>query len=593
MTVDPNIQQKADYIRTRKQGSEVRESLASGLEAMSSDVVENKNRQNTVEEQFQQVIEETTDKDVISAPEIIAARNGEPNLKSRLDKEKQEVTAQLAQKPSYVVASNFDGVSAQKIQNALDYAETIPLNETELGQRVVYVDSQFYETDVPLRIGDNTTLFLNGTQLKIKDGVRKRAFENKNKDETGNHDIHIVGSGDVMIDCNLYGQGYTNLNNTANVWGIHFYNVTNFSIKGLRMKDTIRQVIVLERVYNGFIDDIYMDTQGQTNQDGVHITGPAKNITVNNVRGILGDDACVVNASANPAVGQGTGGNIENVLFNNINVKGGDGSHMGLLRTASSEQYKIDGVTISNSMGENVREALLRIGGGQSSVLGNTKNIVASNLIGKSGSSGGIALAHQTVPVENLNISGVTIETELSELYRNRGRVVDGLTINNVIHVVKGMAGTRLTALIELINTNIKDVTISNIVHKSENGESTAIRLLNLAGATVDNVNVSNVNAKPIDRYMISDTASVFKNVRLSEIVLSGYSADAFSGAGGRDVIVNNFAQETGDDTSNTPMRTSYQMGDSVLYRRSPAHPYAMFIKDHGGQWRKLYDEST
>lgn len=98
MTVDPNIQQKADYIRTRKQGSKVRESLASGLEAMSSDVVENKNRQNAVEEQFQDVIENTTGKDVISAPEIIAARNGEPNLKSRLDKEHQQVTAQLAQK---------------------------------------------------------------------------------------------------------------------------------------------------------------------------------------------------------------------------------------------------------------------------------------------------------------------------------------------------------------------------------------------------------------------------------------------------------------------------------------------------------------
>ena len=111
MTVDPNIQQKADYIRTRKQGSEVRESLASGLEAMSSDVVENKSRQNTVEDQFQQVIDETTDKDVISAPEIIAARNGEPNLKSRLDKEHQQVTAQLAKKVGGDVKAELEDLS--------------------------------------------------------------------------------------------------------------------------------------------------------------------------------------------------------------------------------------------------------------------------------------------------------------------------------------------------------------------------------------------------------------------------------------------------------------------------------------------------
>ena len=103
MAVDPNIQQKADYIRTRKQGSEVRESLASGLEAMSEDVVDNKNRQSivesrqdSVESQWQNVVDETTGKDVISAPEIIAARNGKPNLKQRLDDENEEVTRQLA-----------------------------------------------------------------------------------------------------------------------------------------------------------------------------------------------------------------------------------------------------------------------------------------------------------------------------------------------------------------------------------------------------------------------------------------------------------------------------------------------------------------
>lgn len=56
------------------------------------------NRQADIEVQFQSVIDGTTGKDVISAPEIIAARNGETNLKTRLDKKEQEVTAQLAQK---------------------------------------------------------------------------------------------------------------------------------------------------------------------------------------------------------------------------------------------------------------------------------------------------------------------------------------------------------------------------------------------------------------------------------------------------------------------------------------------------------------
>ena len=48
--------------------------------------------------QFQTVLDETTGKDVISAPEVILARNGKINLKTRLDEDHEQVTAQLAQK---------------------------------------------------------------------------------------------------------------------------------------------------------------------------------------------------------------------------------------------------------------------------------------------------------------------------------------------------------------------------------------------------------------------------------------------------------------------------------------------------------------
>lgn len=97
MAVDPFIQKKADFIRGSKKGLEVRDSLASGLEAMSEVVVDNTGRQTDVETQFQEVIDSTTNKDVVSAPEIIAARAGKPNLKDRLDAEHSEVTAQLGQ----------------------------------------------------------------------------------------------------------------------------------------------------------------------------------------------------------------------------------------------------------------------------------------------------------------------------------------------------------------------------------------------------------------------------------------------------------------------------------------------------------------
>ncbi|MDN6288893.1 MAG: hypothetical protein L0J63_01235 [Tetragenococcus koreensis] len=108
MAVDPFIQKKADFIRGSKKGLEVRDSLASGLEAMSEVVVDNTGRQTDVETQFQQVIDNTTNKDVISAPEIIAARAGKPNLKTRIDDFENETTAQLAQTDWYSTGNNKD-----------------------------------------------------------------------------------------------------------------------------------------------------------------------------------------------------------------------------------------------------------------------------------------------------------------------------------------------------------------------------------------------------------------------------------------------------------------------------------------------------
>lgn len=91
MAIDPIIRKKANDIRTKVYGVEVREDLASGLETMSGQVVDNSEKQkvleikqNSVESQWQQVIDATTDKDLNSAPEIKAARGTHPNLSQRL-----------------------------------------------------------------------------------------------------------------------------------------------------------------------------------------------------------------------------------------------------------------------------------------------------------------------------------------------------------------------------------------------------------------------------------------------------------------------------------------------------------------------------
>lgn len=151
----PEVSKKhAENVRRKAYLPDMTESFARGVEyagLMSSEAVdissETKGRQDTVETQFNNVQQEITNKDVVSAPEIIAARNGEVNLKARLDKEQQEVNAQLAQivisitnPPTSLTPAIGDGLTndTSAIQAILNYASTVngivlvPANRTFL-----------------------------------------------------------------------------------------------------------------------------------------------------------------------------------------------------------------------------------------------------------------------------------------------------------------------------------------------------------------------------------------------------------------------------------------------------------------------------
>lgn len=75
------------------------------------------NRQDTVENKFDLLQQEMTDKDPISAPEIIAARGDEPTLSARLDKEQQEINTQLAQTAKKDLTRNISDSSVVNIAN--------------------------------------------------------------------------------------------------------------------------------------------------------------------------------------------------------------------------------------------------------------------------------------------------------------------------------------------------------------------------------------------------------------------------------------------------------------------------------------------
>jgi glycerophosphoryl diester phosphodiesterase len=123
MAIPETIKKLANDIRTKIYGREVRESLAKGIEEAGNIADETQTRQDVLERQFQTVLDETTGKDVISAPEILAARvsaegTNHNNLKERLDKEYNKVTSQLAQ-------------NEQDIRNIYNKIENIKFRDLE------------------------------------------------------------------------------------------------------------------------------------------------------------------------------------------------------------------------------------------------------------------------------------------------------------------------------------------------------------------------------------------------------------------------------------------------------------------------------
>lgn len=168
MAINPIIKQKAADIRTKVFGSEVRESLASGLEGMSEDVESIKGRQGNVESQFQNVIDETTDKDVISAPEIIAARGGHNNLSQRLLSTDQQLAQntntnailrtekpedvtfgeELINSASVTLGEGWAGNAANGFTHSGGYTDDLLINFPSLSE------GTFYQIDVGINKSD-------------------------------------------------------------------------------------------------------------------------------------------------------------------------------------------------------------------------------------------------------------------------------------------------------------------------------------------------------------------------------------------------------------------------------------------------------
>ena len=148
---------------------DVRQAIHDGVYRANQVADENKDlvdrlaiRQDAVEQYNNQVIQEMTDKDVISAPEIIQARGGEQTLQHRLNLDKQEINNHIDTGLS-TKADSATVVVVKKVSE-LTMPELIDLAADEL----VYLS---LDVDVDLVV-DTTPIFFTNTKLRTANGSK-------------------------------------------------------------------------------------------------------------------------------------------------------------------------------------------------------------------------------------------------------------------------------------------------------------------------------------------------------------------------------------------------------------------------------------
>ena len=207
-------------------------------------------RQNQVEQFNNQVITEMTDKDVISAPEIILARGGEDTLGERLDKEYNEVTTQLVHivhdVSKYIVDSDRDGVlTAISLAKSGD---TIFFPSREITYEIGLI-----ETDKKLTFQSNGVI--NGT-IKPKTDAVFTGIEFK--DVSLAIDLSETNGKVTIENCS-----FENVESSIMSYGDGLTEINDLTIKDNSFKSSISPIFIRNKRVNNsrIINNVFQDIQ--------------------------------------------------------------------------------------------------------------------------------------------------------------------------------------------------------------------------------------------------------------------------------------------------------------------------------------------
>jgi len=249
-------------------------------------------------------------------------------------------------------ASDFDGeTGGERIRACLDAVA----QERHHGIAIVGPDGPDdgrWLLRSALELPSHATLVLCGACLALAPGTNDNLLRNRaaaSSADDRDAEIHVVGIGDARLD----GDGANQERQDAMYenYGIHLFGVDGCSLSGLRIESTNAWGVALEDVTEAVVTDLRFRQDGHTpNQDGIHVSGPGRNVAVANVTGTVGDDAVAVDAAGSASdarsPARGSGGALSNVAVANVSVT--NASAGAALRTVAASDAPLDGVTATN-----------------------------------------------------------------------------------------------------------------------------------------------------------------------------------------------------------------------------------------------------
>lgn len=469
-----------------------------GASTLGNNILAVKAQLAETDQRINQIITTPVPAGEIIAQEILDARQGKGSLGSNITDVKNQLI-DMAYLPS-----NFRLIE--------DTDDTPMINRALANKGKVRIPYRAtpYIISTPLLIGSDTTLEVdNNAVIYLANNSNCRMLENINKSTQENlirqnENIKVLGgiwNGNGDNQTKYIADGGT-------CTGFLFSGVKNLEFKPEKIYNTQTYAAWFCNVENILIENVEVEIPAPTtahNQDGLHIQGPSKDITIRNCSLKAHDNVIALNADDVPQGTWSTTGDITDVFIDNIHF---NDTHQGMLLLAGS--HYIDKVRIQNITGSATYLMMMK---GWS--LGDNRygDISVENINIDWKKSGGATYRDYFVAIEGLvkkiKFKNVTIPQGTGEGYQYCFHLIKETSPSTVIetfeledfesNTVTGEGTTLAPTFVYVTSTvHVKNLKMNKIT--SEKSTSlTGVYPIQVINSTVDNLSLSNVkvtNAK-------------------------------------------------------------------------------------------------